>query len=111
MQDETELRRIRQGAKAMFAGDRIDLPAGWQPLWRAFLELHSTRGEGFAGPVPISFAEIEAYVRLMRLPLEPRHIAVIRAIDNAWMDHISAARGRQGALPALTPEVFMAVFG
>lgn len=108
MQDETELRRIRQGAKAIFAGDRIDLPAGWEPFWRAFLDLSATRGVGFDGPAPITFAEIEAYARLMRLPLEPRHIAIIRAIDRAWID--KAARTERPSAPALSAAAFDSVF-
>lgn len=56
-------------------------------LWNAFQRLSARRSYHMAGPNPISFSEVEAYCRLMRLPLEPRHVSVIMAMDQAWLDH------------------------
>lgn len=93
----------------MFAGGRLAVPIGWEPLWRAFLDLHETRAEGFGGPAPITFAEIDAYARLMRQPFEPHHVAGIRAIDRAWMDQVPKEKARPAA-PALSAAAFDAVF-
>ncbi|GGG62755.1 hypothetical protein GCM10011415_06390 [Salipiger pallidus] len=66
------------------------------------------------GPNPISFPEIEAYCRLMRLPLEPHHVEAIRAMDAMWIDRAyakSAVPAGTKTLPqrsehALTPAMF-----
>lgn len=56
-------------------------------LWNLFMEISGSRTYHAAGPHPISFAEIEAYCRLHRWPLQPHHVATIRALDDAWLEH------------------------
>ena len=77
-----ELRRQLQ-AKAQIV-PRI--PAGGDLLFRWFLDLHQARTFHAAGPNPISHSEILAYARLMQWPIEPRHVAVLRAMDRTYLD-------------------------
>jgi hypothetical protein len=98
--------------RRLFAGERVAVPEGLRELWPIFLDLHQTRATGM-GPSPISFTEIEAYARLMRWPLQPHHVETIRAMDRAWLDHISGEDAPRPARPAqpVNPAAFDAVFG
>lgn len=79
--------------------DRPQVPEAGHLLWRAFMELDGTRTFHAAGPNPISFAEIEAWARLMRYPLAPRHVSTIRAMDAALLVHV-AERAEKAAAKA-----------
>lgn len=74
--------------RSQIAGGTERPPEAGALLWNAFNQLSRQRGWHQHGPNPIPVSEIEAYCRLMRLPLEPRHVAVILAMDRTWMDHI-----------------------
>jgi hypothetical protein len=96
------------------------IPAGGELLWRWFLDLSRTRRAGLAGPEPISYSEIEAYARSTRWPIEPRHVAVLRAMDDVWMEHARkrttpAPEGVKAMRPVsstpMTAGLFDAVFG
>ncbi|TKA98538.1 hypothetical protein FAZ78_00325 [Cereibacter changlensis] len=100
-------------------GGRPNVPEAGVPLWNAFSALSRARTYHAAGPHPLSFSEIEAWSRLMRVPLEPQHVQVITAMDEVWMDCASAkAQGREGVkiLPpksskGLNPGLFDAMMG
>lgn len=89
------------------------------PLWRAFLDLTRARTWHAHGPNPITFSDIVAYSHVMRLPLALPHAEVIRAMDDAWLEHMARKAGGgagqntvpQGQRQALTPQMFDAVFG
>lgn len=104
-------RQLVAALRAHLAGGRPVPLEGSMVLWNAFGDLSATRTWHAAGPNPISFTEIEAYSRLMLLPLEPRHVATIRAMDAAWIDH---RRGQTTDRPKpsgkITPAAFDAVF-
>jgi hypothetical protein len=76
-------------------GNRAKIPLGSAVLWGAFIHLSNARSMGQAGPNPVSFAEIEAYCRVMRMPLEPHHVGILLAMDDAWLKKVS----RGGAIP------------
>lgn len=88
-------------------------PGGGSVLWNAFCHLSAARTWHTHGPNPISYQDIAAYCHLMRCPLEPRHIAILRAMDAEWMKPVvgqtSAQPVRAGA--PLSPALFDAVFG
>lgn len=69
------------------AGGKPVVPEAGVLLWNLFMEIGASRTYHAAGPQPISHAEIEAFARLHRWPLQPHHVAVIRALDNAWLEH------------------------
>ena len=109
-------RHLTRALAAVLEGERPRLPEGGGPLWTAFLDLSAARSGHAHGPNPISYAEILAYARLMRLPLAPHHVRTIRALDDAWLAHVRGpAAGKKGATvgqrQALTGAMFDAVFG
>lgn len=55
-------------------------PEGLRYLWEAFHQLAGTRQQGS----PILFSEIEAYSRVMRNPLEPWEVEIIKRLDGVW---------------------------
>lgn len=95
---------------------RPRVPEAGRLLWGWFLDLHATRSQGFAGPLPIAYAEIEAYARLHRIPMASRHVDILRAMDAAWLAHAyraavgSAARYPRSSQP-INADAFDAVFG
>jgi len=100
------------------AGGKPVVPEAGVVLWNLFHEIGASRTYHAAGPHPISFAEIEAYARLHHWPLQPRHVAIIRALDDAWLEQAYAAMGAPNAgtprrFPdqAINPAAFDAVFG
>lgn len=106
--------------KAHLAGRKLQIPDGGRIVWGWFLDLCRTRTSNGYGPNPISYVEIEAYARIHRWPLAPRHIDLIMAMDQVWMDHArqlaggtgaGAAAGWKSSGQAATPEAFDAVFG
>lgn len=110
-----ELKRLLcRALKAHLAGGKARPPEGSGILWGAFLALSRTRSTGPNGPNPITFAEIEAWARLTRTPLEPRHVEILAAMDAIWMDKVyERQRQPEGtkALPqrsneAMTPALF-----
>lgn len=100
------------------AGDRPRIPAGGELLWKWFGDLSRTRPMGFGGPCPITYAEIDAYARLHRLPIEPRHVSVLVAMDRAFLDALDESKPPEGVktLPPIstrpvTSALFDAAFG
>ncbi|WP_425963796.1 phage tail assembly chaperone [Rhizobium nepotum] len=64
------------------------IPSGGELLWKWFMALHKTRQAGMAGPQPITYAEIVGYAHLMRQPIEPRHVAILIAMDQAYLETV-----------------------
>lgn len=54
-------------------------------LWGCWNELHEGRSSGGMSLNPISWADIEAYSRVLDERLEPWEARAIRAVDNAYM--------------------------
>lgn len=107
------------------AGGRPVVPEAGVLLWNLFMEIGAGRAYHEAGPNPIGYAEIEAFCRLHRWPLQPQHIAIIRAMDDALLERIYAKMqravpgkdkpafdsARYSAAPPLTAATFDLVFG
>ncbi|MGH2343510.1 phage tail assembly chaperone [Segnochrobactraceae bacterium EtOH-i3] len=75
-------------------GGRPRLPAGGDLLWRWFNDLSAARSWGETGPAPVTHAEISAYAGLTCWPIEARHVAILRAMDDAFLDHCRRERAR-----------------
>ncbi|MEQ8446913.1 MAG: hypothetical protein RIB57_13595 [Pelagibacterium sp.] len=92
-------------------------PAGSEFILNLFQALSATRSHTQGGPNPISYSEIEAYARLHRLPIEPRHVKMIVEMDRTWLEHAYASIGTGDAQtpnrrrPTLDAASFDAVFG
>ncbi|MGK7661954.1 MULTISPECIES: phage tail assembly chaperone [unclassified Marinovum] len=111
--DSRLARRLCASLTAHLDGGRAIAPEGTSPIWNSFMALSRARTCGPAGPNPIGYPEIEAYARLMRIPLEPRHVDAIMAMDRVWMEFAYRKRVPDGvkALPPrsgqpLTPAMF-----
>ncbi|MEQ1405636.1 hypothetical protein ABK249_11895 [Neorhizobium sp. Rsf11] len=96
------------------------IPAGGDILWQWFLDLNKTRTYHQAGPNPISHSEILAYSQLTGWSIEPRHVAILRAMDAVWIEHAYSKRekapeGVKALAPvskhAITAGAFDAMFG
>ncbi len=79
---------LKEAVVIAAGGGKVSVPEPGKLAWQMFCDLTGTRSYAFGGPNPIGHAEIEAYARLHRWPLRPHHIALIRAMDDAWMVHI-----------------------
>ncbi|MEM9763889.1 MAG: hypothetical protein AAF968_15510 [Pseudomonadota bacterium] len=111
-------RTLCAAVRASLEGNTVQVPEGAAVLWKAFNDLALTRTHGSAGPHPISYQEIAAYSRLMRLPLEPHHVAILTEMDDVVLRHAAGARPPEGVttLPPrsdqpITPEMFDAMVG
>ena len=62
------------------------LPPEVRHLWHTFLELHRTRPSSGFGPSAITFVEMDAWQRLMRMPLEVWEVGAIRQLDDVWIE-------------------------
>lgn len=69
-------------------------------LWQAFHRLARRRAAGAAGPSPIGFRDIEAFVRLTGIRLAPWEIETIEELDDMQRAELgrahAAAKGGDG---------------
>ena len=92
---------------ALSGGKVVRTPEAGLPLWNAFQRLNATRSYHMAGPNPISLAEIEAFTRLMRQPLEPWQVTILLDMDAAWLGQaMKGAKVPEGvkALPPISKQ-------
>jgi hypothetical protein len=98
------------------AGGKVRVPEAGRLVWQWYSMLHASRTMSFAGPNAISYAEIHAWAALQRWPVREDHIALIRALDEAFLAHVFANKGGdKNAIPRssgqkVTPAAFDAVF-
>lgn len=119
MNAHDRLKRQLVGAvrKAHSGSSKPPIPEAGRLLWSFFVELSTARtGNGF-GPNPISHLQIAAWARLHRWPIHPHHIAIIRALDDAWLEQAySKQADADGNAPfgpssPISADMFDAVFG
>lgn len=80
--------------KASLEGGKVRMPEVGAPLLEAFTALSRARSYGMNGPNPISWQDLFAWSRMMRQPVEPRHVEIIMALDEVWLTH-AYSRERQ----------------
>lgn len=64
------------------------------------MELSATRAAGW-GFSPISFTEIDAYQRVMRVAIRPFEAVLIRALDRVAMRHVPGPKKGKGEFKEL----------
>ncbi len=64
------------------------LPPGADRLLHLFNSINSSRGQGFNGPLPISFLEIKAFCELTGEVLTPWEVETIKLLDAAYLDEV-----------------------
>lgn len=111
-------RLLCEALKAELAGRKHRRPDAGTGLRQVFIQLSAARSYHAHGPNPISFPEIEAYCRLMRLPLRPEHVGIIQSLDRVWMAdfyHRRDGGDRKAAPPVasapINRDMFDAMFG
>ena len=72
--------------RSILAGKKVPIPEAGRELMAIFFQLSEARTWHANGPNPIGFTDIEAWIRLARVPLGPHHVALIRALDSAWVE-------------------------
>lgn len=60
-------------------------------VWSWFLDLRRSVGGGY-GIIPISYSEIDAYSRLLRVQMAPFEVQLIRLVDEACVAASSAEK-------------------
>lgn len=53
-------------------------------VWDAWLDLHDARQPGMSGPGPLTFSEIDAYIRLTGNRLRSWQVEAIRSMDRVF---------------------------
>lgn len=108
------IRALQQQA----SGGRAFIPPHAKPVWDAFLALSRTRRYNSFGPEAITYQEISAFRDMMGIPLQAHHIAIITALDAAWIEEAQGVRekargGAQTKAPTIpiSGELFDAMFG
>jgi hypothetical protein len=61
-------------------------------LWRAYFRLRRRMAGGFAGPNPIGWQDIDAFVRQSGLRLAPWELDVIEALDDLYLRSVTDAK-------------------
>jgi hypothetical protein len=75
----------KQSGRTPLALQGPEFPELLEYVWTAFLLLNSTRGQGFSGPIPISYQEIDAWQRMTHNVLLPWEVEVVKKIDNVYL--------------------------
>lgn len=60
------------------------IPAAVVYLWATFIRLHNRRGSNGMGPNPITWADIESFMRLSGVSLAPWEIEIIEDLDGVF---------------------------
>lgn len=99
-------RQLCEAIRRASHGQRGRVPAAGRELLSVFGSLSAARSWHANGPNPIAFAEIQAWCALMRVPLPAAHVAIIRAMDQAWTEEFykirDAGNGDQKTLPPIS---------
>ncbi|GAB1364677.1 hypothetical protein MASR1M32_39130 [Rhodobacter sp.] len=107
---------ILAALRSHLSGGKGRPPEAGVILWNAFGQLSEQRGWHAHGPNPITYADLEAWCRLMRLPLDSDHIKILIDMDRTWLEHTATklnpgkdAPQRTSASP-LSANLFDAMF-
>lgn len=96
----------------------VRLPDAGRLIWEWFVDLTESRTYHANGPNPISYGEIADYARINQWNIQPRHVAIIRAMDAAYIADFYSKRERETSgvktikkpSGTITPDLFDAVF-
>lgn len=65
------------------------------PLWEQFLELHSSRGFTGYGPAPITYQDIDCFLRVTGGELEAWEVDAIRRADHEYFKSLPKPKGKE----------------
>nr|WP_029924579.1 hypothetical protein [Ochrobactrum sp. UNC390CL2Tsu3S39] len=103
--------------QALATSKSVIVPPGGSLLWGWFMDLNASRTWHMNGPNPITYVDIEAYGRINRWSLAAHHVAILRAMDAAYVEDFYSKRvtDKEAVAPRptgdISPDLFDAVFG
>ena len=116
--DRLETAMVDALKQALTSAGLVSVPPGGALIWQWFSDLSSARTWHTHGPNPITYADIVGYSDIMRWTIEPHHVAILRAMDVAFIEDFYSKRSsgdetRSAPRPSgeISPELFDAVFG
>lgn len=62
-----------------------EFPKELSYLWRAYHRVRRRMGGGFAGPNPIGWRDIQAFMHVTRFRLSPWEVELLEAMDDAYL--------------------------
>lgn len=71
-----------------------ELPEDADYLWNWFNRLSNRRQVGMA-PGPLTWPQIEAFFRLMKVRADEWELRALELLDNAWLESLAEERGKQ----------------
>lgn len=93
-------RQLCAALRATLTGVAVSVPEGGLVWIAIFTRLSEARSWQAHGPNPISFSDIEAFSRLMRVPFEASHVQLILDLDRTWLSHTYAKWQHGATAPA-----------
>lgn len=75
--------------------DEPEIEQGSGHILRWFYELNAKRQAGFSSPLPISFTEMEAWIRATGKIVWPDEVEVLAAMDSAYLSAVADFSERQ----------------
>ena len=75
----------RQTGKKLEELKLPDFPEALSYVWRIFISLSNTRGQGFSGGSPITFEQMKAYMDLTGNYIGPKEVDVILKLDREYL--------------------------
>ena len=96
------------------------IPEGGALLWKWFGDLSLARTWHAAGPNPITWSDIAAYRSIMAPAMEDRHAAILRRMDQVYLEHAHKPRNKppenvkvlpRASRQVMTPALFDAIVG
>lgn len=82
---EKETRRAYNERFGQPAGPAIEIPDAGDYIWEWFWSLSGRRGFVDSGMLPLSFTEIDAWARRMRIRVTPDEIEVMTKMDDMML--------------------------
>lgn len=82
---QKETRREYNVRFSQHPGPEVDPPDAALHVWNWFWRLNSRRAYGEAGPLPLTYTEVQSWSRLTRSEVRPDEVEMIIAMDDAYL--------------------------
>ena len=79
-----------------------DLPPAGEMLWTWFFRLSKGRANYGYGAAPLTWADLEAWMRITGVDLSPLEADALLSMDNAYISALAATKADNKAKPAKT---------
>lgn len=103
-------RQMVAAVKENLAGAPPRPPEAGLRLWLMFSALSGLRRWTEAGPDALQPSEVSAWAQLNRVSLPPHHVAILAAMDAAWLEWVGTPEAER-VVGVMTAARFDAMFG